>query len=454
MDLAELSTKIEGLEDQAKELVSKLDASPGAVESVQKDLKSIQEELQPLSDERDKRILEHELKDTKAQVTTLTEAFDKMREWSPEGAFSSIETSEKSVYKTGKHSYFADIKAANKGNGKAQERLAQGLGTEDIKAMTEGTDSAGGYLVTPEISRELIELRLAQTPLRSLFSSVSTNSDTLQIASQTGGLTAGWVAELAAKPAADLTFGQISVSVFTAAGLGVVSNQLLQDAGRQQEGPNIGVDTLILRELAKRLAILEEIAFINGSGTGQPQGILGTAGVNAVTYTSASPTVQLLLDAVVDAITGIQSTFFGNPNAIVMHPRTWAYIIKGREATSPSTYLIGAGSTAFGRRGNDPLPGGGALPGGVAGELFGYPVVLSANIPTNQGVGVNESRIIVGDFSEGLILDRQGVTVDESPHVYFTSNQTVFRAETRTGFTAARYPKAFSVIGGTGLVGV
>ena len=55
------------------------------------------------------------------------------------------------------------------------------------------------------------------------------------------------------------------------------------------------------------------------------------------------------------------------------------------------------------------------------------------------------------DFREALILDRQGITVDESPHVYFTTNQTVFRAEFRVGFTAARTPLAFNVIGGAGL---
>ena len=72
-------------------------------------------------------------------------------------------------------------------------------------------------------------------------------------------------------------------------------------------------------------------------------------------------------------------------------------------------------------------------------------------MPTNLGSGTNESRVIVGEFSEGLILDRQGITVDQSPHVYFSTNQTVFRAEERVGFTAARYPKAFSVISGVGL---
>ena len=72
-------------------------------------------------------------------------------------------------------------------------------------------------------------------------------------------------------------------------------------------------------------------------------------------------------------------------------------------------------------------------------------------MPTNLGGGTNESRVIVGDFREALILDRQGITVDESSHVYFTTNQTVFRAEERVGFTAARTPAAFNVIGGAGL---
>ncbi len=77
--------------------------------------------------------------------------------------------------------------------------------------------------------------------------------------------------------------------------------------------------------------------------------------------------------------------------------------------------------------------------------------MTSNRMPTNLGGGTNESRIIVADFKEALILDRQGITVDESAHVYFTSNQTVFRAEQRVGFTAARTPLAFDVIGGAGM---
>lgn len=442
MDLETINSKVEELQGKAQELMTKLDNQPGAVEEVQRDLKSVQDDLKPLLKEREQRIVELELEDTKAQVKTLTEAFEDLRSFNPE--FGRQRTDAKALYAPdSEDSFFVDVYRAQKyGDQKAMGRLTE------AKAMTEGTDSAGGYLVTPEISSELIELRVAGAPLRGIMSAINVNSDTLQIVSQTGGMQAGWVAELATKPQADMTFGQISASVFTAAGLGVVSNQLLQDAGRQAQGPNLTIDQLITRELAKRLAILEEVALINGSGSGQPLGILNTGGTNAVSLTATD--VPSLLDAIVDAIVDVQENFLGDPSHIVMHPRTWARIVKARESTSPSTYLIGAGSTAFGRRGNDPLPGGGVRQG-IVGELFGYPVLLSFNMPTNLGAGTNESRVIVGDFSEGLILDRQGVTVDTSEHVYFTSNQTVFRAEMRMGFTAARYPAAFSVIGGAGL---
>lgn len=443
--LKNIGDRIEELQGKAQELASKLEsgADGAAVEAIKADLKSVQDKIAPLFAERDSRLVEVELSNTKAQVKTLTDALEDLRSWNPEGFGPTGRKASDDPYEKGEASFFADVRAANRGNSKAQSRLT------DAKAMVEGTDSAGGYLVTPEISRELIQLRVANAPLRGIMSSVSVNGDTLQIASQTGGMTAGWVAELATKPQADMTFGQISVSVFTGAGLGVVSNQLLADAGRQSQGPSLGIDSLIVRDLAKRLANLEEVAFIDGSGTGQPLGILGTSGVNTVTLGVTG--VPELLDAIVDGILAVQSNFLGNPTHIIMHPRTWTRILKAREASAPSTYLIGAGSTAFGRRGNDPLPGGGAIPGSVVGDLFGYPVVLTPNMPTNKGAGTNESRVIVGDFSEALILDRQGVTVDESEHVFFTSNQTVFRAEMRVGFTAARYPKAFAVVQGAGL---
>jgi HK97 family phage major capsid protein len=447
-------SRIEGLEAKAAGLVEKqADAEGDELTKVREELTEVQGTLDEMKAEKKALIQDAEKKALEEEVGRLGGVIEQLR--SPDGVTfvggAPAETKavrfEEYYAEDSEYSFWRDVADSQRGDKKAMERLGevQDETLEGKAAMTQGTGSAGGFLVPDQISQELLELRVYASVLENLFSRVDVTSDVLRITSVATGLTAGWVAELATKPEAELTFAEITASVFTIAGLSVSSNQLLKNSTRS-------IDRLINRDLAKRIATVAEIGYIDGTGSGQPTGILGTSGINSVVYTDATPTVPELLDAIVDAITAVWTNFLEAPTAIVMHPRTWAFIVKGREATSPSTYFIGAGSTAFGRRGNDPLPGYGS--GQVPrGELFGLPVYTTPNIPTNKGGGT-ESRIIVGAFDEGLVLDSGGVRFDQSSHVYFTSNQTVFRGERDVGFTAARYPKAFSVISGTGLAGI
>lgn len=442
--MKEILDRLAEFEGKAAKLASDLEAASSAddIKSVKDELTDARAKIDSLLAEKADRQAAIERDELTSQVKALSERMEASRDL-PGSIFGDIKGGEgksakDGVYgQVGGHSFFGDVKAAKMGNPDAYDRLSKVAGEwgDDAKAMTEGTDSAGGYLVNPEISDEVISLRLAASAVRPLCSKINVNSDSLQIASLTGGLTAGWVAELAAKPETDMTFGSLTVNNFTMAGLGAVSNQLLADS-------RPSVDKFIVADLAKRLAILEETAFINGSGTGQPRGILQTSGINSVVYTDASPTAEELLDALYDAIAAVQQNYFGEPNGVLMHPRTWQYLSKARSTLS-GLYVIGSGANANGRNATDNLPGR---------SVFGVPVYLSNLIPTDLGGGT-ESAIIVGDFSQALILDRMGLTVDTSDQVRFTTNQTVFRVEARVGFTAARYPKAFAAVTGTGLAG-
>jgi HK97 family phage major capsid protein len=434
-----LDERINGLEGKAEQILKEIEQDPSRASDLKSQIDSITETVDELRKERDEREQVTEVKSLREQVTTLEKAIKELR--TPSGIFGGKAQPDKSdtVYGPGQEfSFYKDAHDAKFGGSQgALSRMAKALGVEDIedvKAMTEGTDVTGGFLVNPQISNELIRLRLAAARVRPLFSSIDVTSNTIQIASITGGLTAAWVAELAEKPAADLTFSQLAVSVFTAAGLAVVSNQLLRSA-------TPSIDGLINEELSRRLALLEELAFIDGSGTGQPLGILNTPNVGTVNLSSTS--VLDILDAIYDSIVDVQSDYFADPSEILMHPRLWAKIAKARESGTAAQYIIGSGANATGRRASDGTP---------ELSLFGYRVVLSNAVPTTKGPGTDETRVITGNFREGLILDRQGVTLDSSEHVYFTTNQTVFRGEEQVGFTAGRYPKAFSVVGGTGLV--
>jgi HK97 family phage major capsid protein len=416
---------------EMKALIEGTDGQPG-----------LRQQVEELRAEKEEARKEAEQKALRAEVTDLKSVIDDLRqptaEFRPGAEGKALPVDD--AYADGSHSIFADIRAANKGSQTARERLTQGLVApegvkmQEGKAMTEGVDAQGGYLVRPAVERQIVETKELDNVLRGLCSRINVTTNAIQLDQLTLSTTAGWVAELAQKPeTTGMTLATVTASVFTAAGLATISNQLLADS-------NPSVDNLVTSDLAKRLTALEETAFLAGTGTNQPLGILNTPGLQATALTSTA--VVDLLAAILDAIAQVE-TDHGAPTGILMHPRTWTRILKAQFASGSQAgaYMIQPGAGY-----QDPRTG----VRGPARNLWGYPVYTTNRMPTNLGGGT-ESRVIVGDFSEALILDRQGITVDESPHVYFTTNQTVFRAEMRVGFTAARTPTAFNVIGGAGL---
>jgi HK97 family phage major capsid protein len=443
MDTNALTEQIEALTSKANEALEAAKAGDKPVEEVKA---LINDEIKP---EIDRIKSDRAEAERSAQMEALTTAFGTLQSQvetlrQPMSDFTLGGSTEErpdasDIYEREGKSFFNDIVLSRRGIPAARERLLDGVEgkalhgfqiDEEGKAMSEGTAAQGGYLVQPSVERRIVLARESDNALRALCSKINVSTNAVQFDSISLSTAAGWVAELAVKPeTTSMALASISASVFTAAGLATISNQLLADS-------NPAIDGLVTADLAKRLVALEETAFLSGSGTAQPLGVLNTPGIGATSLTSTSISASAgLLDAVLDSITKVQAAH-GQPSAIVMHPRTWTRIIKDRDAAG--VWTIEPRDARVGAR-----PAG--------GTLFGVQVVLSNRIPTNLGAGTNESRIIVGDFSEALILDRQGITVDESPHVYFTSNQTVFRAEMRVGFTAARTPVAFDVIGGVGL---
>lgn len=435
--LQQISESLTALETTASQAAEAVKEGKMTAEEAKALVEDLRPQVETLTAEREQALQAKAVEDMRGELQSLQGVIADLRK--PSGEFvlpvddEGKGLPEDDPYAAGNLSIFQDVRMANKGDAAARERLTKGFEglNGEGKAMTEGTDAQGGYLVRPQVERQIVLARELDNVLRGLCSKLNVTSNAIQLDQLGLTTTAGWVAELAQKPeTTGMTLATVTASVFTAAGLATISNQLLADS-------NPAVDGLVTADLTKRLVALEEAAFINGTGTGQPLGILNTPGIGATPLTATD--VLSLLDAILDAVADVE-TDHGAPTAILMHPRTWTRILKSRDAQG-AYYIDPAGGV------QDPRTG---LRGPVK-SLWGYPVVTSNRIPTNLGAGTNESRIIVGDFREALILDRQGITVDESKHVYFTTNQTVFRAEQRVGFTAARTPAAFNVVGGAGL---
>lgn len=340
------------------------------------------------------------------------------------------------------------------GDPEAREKLVE-ISTKaaeeyGIKALGEATASAG-YLVPPVYWQQgIAEYRLAAAKVRALCTvipGIATNL--VYMPRETGIASVGWTAENAAKPSTDQTFGQIAVNIFTLAGISKVSRQLLEDSSP-------AVDMIVRKDLGRLLGQAEDIAFINGSGTGQPTGLLNTAGI--LTGAIGANTIA---DAIAAAIAAIQSNYFGDPEVILIHPKHLNTIRTAKDSNNryifEPSFFAGADprNRAFQDNGSNlgggysDMPGdnlGRVSAGGPQGTVWGLPLYSDANIPTPTNAG----QIVVGALSESYVLERTGVTIDVSSEAgtSFEQNQTWFRGEERLGFTAARQPTAVYTITG------
>lgn len=480
MDIAKILADLEAAEKRSQDLLAEVEAgNKDAAEVKALVLEEIKPEIDALREAKAEALREEEMKALKSEFSDLQSVIDDLRkapsqfshpgadegkgltsiEGDPYTHLDSLAEGKALVFDPDTYgvkpenptpSFFGDVWASNAmQSAEARGRILHGFEDAHIggkalnafgkgtlqgaegKAMSEGVAAQGGYLVRPQIERQLVLARESDNVLRGLCSSITVTSNSIQLDQLGLSTSAGWVAELATKPeSAAMTTASVTAAVFTAAGLVTISNQLLADS-------NPAIDALATADLAKRLVALEETAFIAGTGTNQPLGILNTPGIGTTALTSTA--VIDLLDAILDSIAAVE-TNHGAPSAILMHPRTWTRILKSRDAQG-AFYIDPTGGPQDPRTGQR----------GPVKNLWGYQVVTTNRMPTNLGGGTNESRVIVADFKECLILDRQGITVDSSPHVLFTSNQTIFRAEQRVGFTAARTPLAINVVGGAGL---
>jgi HK97 family phage major capsid protein len=349
--------------------------------------------------------------------------------------------------------WLLDLRRSKRGDQKAFERL-QVLDTEaraeyGLKAVAEGSTASGGYLVPPQYWQAgLAEYRIAAAKVRPLCTVITAvDSDQVLIPRETGIAIVGWTAENAAKPSQDQTFGQIAVNIFALAGISKVSNQLLEDSSP-------AVDQILRKDLGRTLGQAEDIAFLEGTGNGQPTGILNTTGVLNLAY-SSDAAGSGLADSISAAIVAIETNYFGAATALVMHPRNVNILRKVKDTAG--RYIFEAGfmpqlTAQLG--GPSSFMGGDPQQPGPVGSVWGLPVISDANMATNysgttQGGGT-ESPIIVANWSEAYIFERAGVTVDVSNEAgtAFESNQTWYRGEERIGFTAARQPTAFCYVTG------
>ena len=298
---------------------------------------------------------------------------------------------------------------------------------ETNKALTESTSTAGGFLVAPEYSAQLIELLQAQSVIRSMGPTVlPLNSDQINIPRQTGASTAYWVAEEDTITESALTLGDLKLVLKNVAGIVRASNFLINDASP-------AIEALVRNDLVRKLALAEDLAFMFGTGGAQPLGIALDPDVGSTTLGSpngATPTVDDLYDAMY-AIEAENATY----TAWLMHPRTKNSLRKLKDANGQYIWQQGNITT------------------GEPDSLLGLPVRLSTQISITTTCGTNTdcSYIFLADWREYMIAERANeglvMAVSDEEGTSFAKNLSAIRGVMRVD-GGCRQPNAFYVIKG------
>ncbi len=290
----------------------------------------------------------------------------------------------------------------------AQFRANRGK-LEEIRDAYSGTVPAdGGFLVPEEFRAELLRLSLdtalvrgrARTiPMSALKLRIPTVDSTTNVGSVHGGMIAYWTEESAQLVESQARFGSVMLEAQKLTGYSAVPNELLNDAP--------GFDALIMSMWPEALSFFEDLAFIRGSGVGEPLGFLANAatvvqtaesgqGANTIKATNIYKMYARMLPSSLSRAVWIIS-----PDAL------------------PQLFALAAAD-------NSPV-----FISNIAGPapltILGRPVIVNEKV---RGLGT-QGDIVFADLGYYLIGDRQVMQVADSGDYRFGYDQTAFRIISR-----------------------
>lgn len=284
-----------------------------------------------------------------------------------------------------------------------------------------GEGALGGFLIPDQFINSLLSLMAEKAIVRPRATVVPMAGRTVRwpalrhsAAPSAGdsaffaGVSMTWTAEGGEKTQTEPVFRGVELHAHELAGYTVASNSLVEDSG-------IGLEAMLRGLFAEAMAWAEDYHFLQGTGAGQPLGIIN-ADALLTTSARAGTTTFTLADAAL-----MFRHFLPGANlaasAWVIHPYHMANLIT-QVSSSTGGQLVW-------------------MPDGVRGTpqlvYLGLPVIPSEKVPAVNTAG----DVLLCDFSKYLVGEKRGpggseqISIAFSEHVKFLTNQGTWRFSRR-----------------------
>jgi len=270
------------------------------------------------------------------------------------------------------------------------------------KTMNEGTDSAGGVLVPEKWADQILSVALENSIVRSRAIRISGNTDTLNIrvlvdsdrsSSLFGGITIEWLEEAGDKATvtSQPSLGNLKLTAHEGVVGTFVSNNLEADVDKFEQ--------FFLQAFGRAIRFYEDEAFIWGTGSGQPVGVMHANCLVPVTRTANSK---------------IDVADIGNMASRLL-PGSWqtaVWLINQSVLTELVELTANAANSA-------------SVIDLAKMQIFGRPIIVTEKCSAMGTTG----DIILADFGQYVIFDRE-IIVASSKHVNYGGNYGFLQNET------------------------
>ncbi len=282
--------------------------------------------------------------------------------------------------------------------------------------MSEGTPSQGGYTVPTEVSSVFIDAMKQFGGMRKVAEIIKTasgaplNYPTTDGTSEVGEI----IAENQTATNQDMAFGVVGLNPYKFSSKVItVPWELLQDTV-------IDLESLINKRMQQRIGRAQNAYFTNGTGSGQPMGVVTAAGVGKVGLTGEA--TSLIYDDLIDLMHSVDPAYReAGTCKFMFRDSTLQFLRKLKDGNGRPIFIPGFYDNG--------------IAGGIPDTLVGQQYQINQDMPA---MAANAKPMLYGDFSKYIIRDVLDIQMFRfTDSAYTKQGQVGFMGWARSGGTLA-----------------
>lgn len=293
-------------------------------------------------------------------------------------------------------------------------RWCESNGLDVRNALSEGTNTAGGYLVPEEMTQAIIDLRESYGVFRQQARVLPMGRDTITIPRKSSRGTATFTSEGGTLTSSDFALNQVQLVAKKLGRVVTISSELDEDAV-------VSIGDLVADDIAYSFALKEDQCGFTGDGTSTYGGILGITQALALSGNAGSKVTAATNHDTFEEIDATDLTKlmaklpqFAIPNAKFYCSQVAFSLVFSRLAASAGGNTIQSISGAY------------------QPAYLGFPIVVSQVLPTATTTLSGSFMLGFGDLRLSSTMgERRGFTVARDNSIYFLQDQVAIKATER-----------------------